>query len=227
MKIQSCVIASTAAAAMFVSAGSALAFVPWSNPNGVGTNFSWANGGSRDGLFGSPTLISGNTFVFFPSGFRAQSVNGTASHVSDRLEFDLFAAPGFRISGLRISEFGDYGIIGQGGQVSDGGSMFMTNLDTAETVSDNILTTPGSPITTEGFGTWTGEAEIDVSNRQPPWTRIHFVLDNELVAISAPGGIAFIEKKVFGAGIAITIVPTPGSATLLAAGSLLALRRRR
>ena len=68
---------------------------------------------------------------------------------------------------------------------------------------------------------------MDVSNQQPAWTRIHVVVDNDLIAISGAGGVAFIEKKVFGSGVSITIVPTPGSMALLAAGSVLAFRRRR
>lgn len=214
-------------AALAASAGSAFAFVPWDQPSGAGSNFSWANGGSRSGLFGNPVLVNGNTFVFFPQNFRAQSVNGGAVVVGDRLEFDLFANAGFRITGLRISEHGDYGIVGAGGSVSDSGGLFVTNLDTGTTVSDQIVTTPGSPITQEGFGNWSGTAGVDLSNSQPAWQRIHVVIDNDLVAISGAGGVAYIEKKVFGAGISITIVPTPGSMALVGAGSLLALRRRR
>jgi uncharacterized protein (TIGR03382 family) len=214
-------------AAVAASAGSALAFVPWDQPNGAGSNFTWANGGSREGRFGNPVLVNGNTFVFFPSNFRAQSVNGSASVVGDRLEFDLFANAGFLISGIRISEFGDYGIVGEGGQVSASGGLFVTNLNTGATLDDEIVTNPGSPIQGEGFGNWNGEAGVDLSGQNPGWTRIHVVVDNDLVAISGAGGVAFIEKKVFGSGVSITIVPTPGSMALLAAGSVLAFRRRR
>lgn len=214
-------------AAFAASAGSALAFVPWDQPNGAGSNFTWANGGSREGRFGNPVLVNGNTFVFFPSNFRAQSVNGAANVVGDRLEFDLFANAGFLISGIRISEFGDYGIVGDGGQVSASGGLFVTNLNTGATVDDEIVTTPGSPIQGEGFGNWNGTAGVDLTGQNPGWTRIHVVVDNDLVAISGAGGVAFIEKKVFGSGVSITIVPTPGSMALLAAGSVLAFRRRR
>ena len=214
-------------AAVAASAGSALAFVPWDQPSGSAANFSWANGGSRDGRFGNPVLVAGNTFVFFPQNFRAQSVGGGSAITGDRLEFDLYANAGFRITGVSISEFGDYGIVGDGGSVADAGGLFLTNLDTAQVASSQIVTSPGSPITTEGFGNWSGSASVDVSNAQPAWTRVHVVVDNDLIAISTAGGVAFIEKKVFGSGVSITIVPTPGSMALVAAGGLMAFRRRR
>lgn len=210
------------------AAGSAMAFVPWSNPNGAGTNFAWANGGSREGLFGSPTLVDGNTFVFFPTAFRAQAVSGQTNIKGDRLEFDLYANEGFSITGLRIEELGDYGVIGDGSSVAAGGSLIMTRLnDSFASVFDPIVTTPGSPITTEGFGNWRGTAGVDVSQDAIKWNRVHVVIDNDLIAIAGQGGVAFIEKKVFGSGISITVVPTPGTAALVAAGSLVAFRRRR
>ncbi len=206
-------------------AGSASAFVPWSNPNGAGTNFTWSNGGSDNGLFGSPVLVNGDTFFFFPSNFRAQSVNGAASLVGDRLQFEIEAAPGFRIDGIRISELGDYGIVGQGGQVAASGTLFVTNLDSGAVELDDIVTTPGSPITTQGFGNWRGDANVDLSDVS--WNRIRVVLNNNLFAISGPGGVAYIEKKVFSSGIAITIIPAPGAIALAGFGGMLAFRRKR
>lgn len=212
-----------AAAAVLASAGSAMAFVPWSNPNGSGTNFQWANGGSRNGLFGSPTLVNGDTFVFFPSGFRAQSVGGGSNLVEDRLEFELYAAPGFNITNIRISEFGDYGVIGEGSSVSAGGSLIVTNLDNFDVATNAIVTQPGSPITEEGFGNWRGDAAVELVG----WSRVKVIVDNDLIAISGQGGIAYIEKKVFGSGISIQIVPAPGSLALVGLGGMMMLRRRR
>jgi uncharacterized protein (TIGR03382 family) len=53
------------------------------------------------------------------------------------------------------------------------------------------------------------------------------VLNNNLVAISTPNGVAFIEKKVVGTGIIIEIIPTPGALALLGLAGLVTLRRRR
>ncbi len=222
MQFRSFIIVGAVATASILAADQASAFVPWANPNGNGTNFSWANGGSANGLFGSPTLVGGDTFVFFPSGFRAQSTNGGVVIVGDRLEFDLFAAPGFQASGIRITEHGDYGVVGEGSSVSAAGSIIATNLDTAETLVNALVTNPVSPITS-GFGNWSGTEALDFVG----WTRLHVVIDNDLIAISGRNGAAFIEKKVFASGFSITLVPTPGSAALLGMGSFMAVRRRR
>ncbi|MDW8263643.1 MAG: hypothetical protein RMJ35_14030, partial [Phycisphaerales bacterium] len=68
--------------------------VPWSNPSGtVPGLFSWSNGQSDNGLFGSP-IVSGTSFTFFPTNFRAVSSNGVAQTTSDRLSFQIDVAPG-------------------------------------------------------------------------------------------------------------------------------------
>ncbi|QOJ00797.1 MAG: hypothetical protein HRU70_09945 [Phycisphaeraceae bacterium] len=201
----------------------ASAFVPWNNPNGTGTGFDWSNGGSDNGLFGSPVLVGGDTFVFFPSGFRAQSTAGSgASIVGDRLEFELEAHANFQFTQIRVTEYGDYGVIGTG-SVQAGGTLFATNLDTAQVVQNDLLTTPGSPITS-GIGNWSGTAEVDVTPQSA--RRLRIVLNNNLFAFSLDG-VAWIEKKVFGSAVGIQIIPAPGSAVVLGMLGLTALRRRR
>lgn len=202
-------------------AGSANAFVPWSNPNGAGSFFTWSNGGSDNGFFGSPTLVGGDSFVFFPSNFRAQASNGGTGTKSDRLSFTLEANAGFEFSQITIREVGDYGNTG-GGRVIANMGMFVTDLNTFRVVSDNA--TYDNSIA--GFGNWTAQTSVSNLENQPPkWTKIQVVLNNNLIAIAGPNGVAFIEKKVTG-GIIIT-VPTPGSLALMGMGGLVALRRRR
>lgn len=215
----------------------ALAFVPWTpGPGGqVGSSgsasfFNWSDGGSDLGLFGSPRLI-GDNFVFFPSGFRAQSVAGAPSLVFDRLQVRLTAHPGRYFTEIRIREFGDYGIV-NGGQVSVSGTMFVTNMGTSEVRTDDLVPNPAMPISTGGTlsGSWSAVALVDLPDpSQPgfPWTDVFVVLNNNLVAISTPSGVAFIEKKVVGTGIIIEIIPTPGSLALLGVAGLAAIRRRR
>jgi len=204
----------------------AQAFVPWDNSSGETDFFSWAGGGSDNGLFGDPVIVGQDTFVFFPQDFIATSVDGVSDLVSDRLEVELTAKPDFRFSGIRIQEFGDYGIDGSGA-VSVSGGLFITDIGGFFRVeSDELTSTPGSPITS-GAGDWEANAFVDLDAAPPDWTHIQLVLDNVLSALSDAGSTSFIEKKVAGAGIMITIVPGPGSVTILALGGLPLLTRRR
>jgi hypothetical protein len=202
-------------------AGSAQAFVPWNNPNGNGAFFSWSNGGSDNGLFGSPLLVNGgNSFVFFPSNFRAESVGGGADIVSDRLQVTLTAFQGFSFDQILIQEFGDYGVV-NGGSVSANMGMFVTNLNNFQVATDNDTFSSNA----NGFGNWSASTQTLLSAWIPPANQIQIVLNNNLIAISnGQGSVAFIEKKV--AGIIIT-VPTPGSLALVGLGGLVAARRRR
>ncbi len=214
-------------AVLAATAGMALGFVPWTNQAGATGNFTWANGGSDNGLFGSPTIV-GNSFVFFPSGFRAQSVNGVPDARADRLSVDLTAIAGFFFTHVVIEEFGDYAVAGpQGGFVNVLGVLRVTDLIGGGVHNGPLVTNPPMPVFA-GAGAWTGLASVDVSNELPVWRRINVQMFNEVIAVSVPGGVAYIEKKVVGAGVRIRIIPTPGSAALLlSAAGVAAFRRRR
>jgi hypothetical protein len=218
--MKSCIVAAAAVAAL---SGSAFGFVPWSNAAGSAAYFDWSGGGSDIGLFGSPVLVGGDTFVFFPSAFRAESVNGVAGVAYDRLEFQVDAHAGFSFSDIRITEFGDYGIIGTG-EVSCGGTLFVTNLNDASVAVNDLVTTPGSPITS-GIGNWSATAGVDIAAAHA--TSLRIVLNNNLFAITDGTSVAWIEKKVFGSAVGIQIVPAPASVALFGAGVLAIGRRRR
>ncbi|MFQ5489934.1 MAG: PEP-CTERM sorting domain-containing protein [Phycisphaerae bacterium] len=208
-----------------VFAGSAHAFVPWSNPNGTASFFDWANGGSDTGLFGSPTLLS-DTFVFFPQNFRADSANGVPGSAADRLEFDLIAHAGFEFTDIVITEFGDYGILGDG-EVSVNGTLFANDLTAFRVRQDNLLSNPPSPITS-GSGSWQASAGINFAGDPTGnWTHMKIILDNNLQAITLVGGTSFIQKKITGAGVSVTVIPEPASLSLLAFGACAFLGRRR
>ncbi|MFG0257197.1 MAG: MprA protease, GlyGly-CTERM protein-sorting domain-containing form [Phycisphaerales bacterium JB043] len=221
---------------------SANAFIFWTDTgdgvgNRSGMNMDFTGGGSDFGLFGDPTVVGGNTLVFFPSSFRAESSDGTPGDENDRLEVTIIAHAGFKIDQIQISEFGDYAING-GGEVSVTGTMFVTDLINTlpgpfplpRVETDDLVSSPGSPITSAGTtsGSWTATAGIDLtSTGGPDWTMVKLVLNNNLFALSDAGGNSFIEKKVAGTGIAITVIPTPGAGALLAIGGLAFVRRRR
>jgi hypothetical protein len=203
------------------------AAVMWSNSNGVATSFTWENGGSDNGLYGDPTLVGGNTLVFFPSGFRAESNNGVTDSVSDRLFVDIIANPGQKLTEIVISELGDYGIVGAG-SVNLLATLDITDLlNPMRTESDMLTANPTMPIVA-GSGNWSASGGVLFSMAPgEEWTHIRLELTNLLEAFSSAGSSSFIEKKVAGTGIQIMVIPTPGAAALLAMGGLACSRRRR
>ncbi len=198
----------------------AQALTYWTDKDGAANFFNWENGGSDKGLFGDPILVGGDTFVFFPSNFRAESINGKAASKSDRLEVGLLAHPGYTISAIQITEYGDYGILDQG-KVSVSGTMFVTNLNVYDVRWDNLKSTPPSPILS-GQGNWS--AKVGVTDID--WTHLKIVLNDNLMAISCLGSTAFIEKKVVGDAVAIRIIPEPATICLLGLGTLSLIRRK-
>ncbi len=220
--------------------------VPWSNPNGAGTDASWSNGQSDNGLFGSPTVdANGTSFLFFPSNFKAQSTNGVAQTTSDRLSFTLTAAPGKQIQQVKIHELGDWSIL-NGGSVKASGALYITKLnvpgfgtvwsDTLDTVykdvANNITYNPPSQFpNAPGNGTWDGDFVINLPTGV---TSVQVVLNNILQATSTASGTSFIQKKVVGTPGGDTpqfkidlIVPEPTSLSFLGLGGIALLRRSR
>lgn len=200
--------------------------VPWSNPNGSTPDFDWSGGFSDNGLFGSPTVV-GSTFLFFPANFKAQSTNGVAATVSDRLEFNLLIKNNKKLTGFTVNELGDYQITGTG-TVSAGGQLVLTNLDSGVFTADNLHATPAMPISgqTAGALTWSGYETVSLLPNG--WSFVKVVLNNILDATSGPNSAATIQKKVASAGIEITIIiPEPASLSLLGLGGLLLVRRRK
>ncbi|MFG0257198.1 MAG: hypothetical protein ACF8GE_04780 [Phycisphaerales bacterium JB043] len=225
-KLAISVAASVAAVALWTSP--AHAFVPWSNANGSATGFDWMNGGSTTGLYGDPTLVNGNTLLFFPNSFRADSADGVTDIVTDTLVVDILANIGSEIDSIVISEFGDYAINGAG-QIDIVGDVTITDLnDPGRQAMDSLVVNPGNTITAAGNGSWDGSMVIDLAGLGgDSWTWIHIELTNTLTAQSQSGTSSFVSKKIGGAGIQMTLIPTPGAGVLLGIGGLFAARRRR
>jgi hypothetical protein len=221
-------IVSTTVAAVALWTSPAHAFIAWSNTTGSATGFSWLNGGSTFGLYGNPTLVGGNTLLFFPNAFRAESFNGVSNTITDTIFVDILAAPGQELSGIQISEFGDWAI-NAAGSLNISGNITVTDLnDPFRNPSDALVANPGNLITSPGSGSWDGTMMIDLSALGGnSWTWIHLELTNTLTANSSVGTSSFVQKKVAGTGIQMTLIPTPGAGMLLGLGGLLAVRRRR
>lgn len=198
---------------------------PWANSSGSGTFFSWNGGGDDNGLFGDPSLIGGNTFLFFPNNFRAESQGAGLVSTDDRMEFNLIADPGFEITGIQISEIGDYELSGDA-SVDVIATLTLSELIAPNRVYSDSLTPNFDPLI-QGSGTWSADGLIDLSTAVPGVTQLNFELYNLLEATASVGGVASIEKTLVGEGFQITIIPEPASLAMLGLGAFAVIRRRR
>ena len=221
------------------SVASAASYGNFSSPSGT---VSFLNVTDINGLFGMPTA-SGNTLDFSPSTFEADcgpdpGCPPTPHSVSDTLTFQIDAASGQFIDTIVLSEAGDTTL-----------SSFL-NAFGATTVTANVfvdvLEINGNPVnglnanaqmvftnggqyetSDEGAGThiWSGFLSLDIDSviaaggGSGQATLVHISLANTLTAFAESGAAARIEKKDID-GLAITVVPEPGTALLLGLGLL-------
>lgn len=190
---------------------SAQAFVSWSNSSGSANSFDWSNGGSTAGLFGDPCVV-GDTFTFSPDNFRAESTNANSVNVQDIMSVDLSAHNNFAITKIGITEYGDYGILGTG-FVDMTGSLSAEDSDNSSFYSANLTISPAMPINS-GTGDWSASVWININNAK----NLSVSLENGILAFADAGSAAFIQKKIVGNAVAVTVVPEPATLLLLSLG---------
>ncbi|MEM8874818.1 MAG: hypothetical protein AAGD32_11245 [Planctomycetota bacterium] len=207
------------------SATADAAFIPWDVPSGSTSSFSFSGGGSDNGLFGSPDVVSDDGFAFSPDAFIAvDDVDDDISvSTTDRLEVTITANPGQTIDKITIGELGDFAILGAG-SVQVSGALFLLGDGLPLTgLSDLLTTSQPMPIATAGSGLYDGMVMIDLP---AGITEVTVIYNNTLQADSE-GGSALIQKKTAGLEIVIDVIPEPATLGLAGLVAPMLLRRRR
>jgi len=230
------------------SVSNAAVYGDFSSPTGT---VSFLDVRDINGLYGEPTA-SGNSLDFSPNTFESECSASPgcppAPHtVSDTLNFQIDADAGNFIDGLLLTEAGDTTL-----------QSFLDAFAATTVVGDvfiDVLEINGAPVnnvnaaalmvfsqngeyesTDEGYGThlWSGLLLLDISQvisdagEVGQATLVGVSLSNTLTAFAASGATARIEKKDID-GLAITVIPEPGSALLMGLGlaGLGSIQRRR
>lgn len=228
--------------ALSVACGSALGQVPWDasdgpnkiGPSGSGSFFSWANGQSDNGLFGSPELLNGSTFLFNPIGFTADSQDGSSQTTSDTLRVDLTADAGFFFSQIRFVQIGSY-FVENGAEASLASTLNVldnTISPGARSSNANMVFTPGSTFTstagTTNSGVYNGEVLATLGTQADPWSDVSVEFSADLITVTTGDGqSSSLTIGVTGSQIAIQVIPAPATAALAGLGLLAGTRRRR
>jgi hypothetical protein len=130
------------------------------------------------------------------------------------VEFDVWAQPGYQISGLNFQEAGDSFLFGDGMTIVDGTLVAGSAMTSLSFPIGNVFTGPGGlDVETPN---WSATGSINFGAE--PVDHLHVVLENELLAV-APGllDVADISKALAILDVT-TIIPEPTSIFLLGAG---------
>lgn len=189
-------------------------------------------------LFGTATVV-GNTLVFSPTSFRAESANNAGTVlVSETLNIDVeVITPGKRIGQLRFFEAGDYYRSSSAADVRVSGYLHALSLTRTNPATylpyftSNVFNLgPGDLATTGASDTWAGGVTIDLAS-VTGWgsdTEVRATIQNNLIVEAYRADTAWVEKKAGAVGLEVTLVPVPAAVWLFGSGliGLVAIARR-
>lgn len=193
-------------------------------------------------LWGTP-FLAGNELKFFPTEFKASSVNTSGANAMDFLPstiaLQIIANDGYFLTGANLTEGGDYFKFGGArSNVSISGELRMTSLSgPGATVVDSIQSDPAFPLpATLPFisQAWTAEASVALPGQA---TSANVTIQNLLAAWQfndeTGNGVfqgAFVEKKNVILAVGVAPIPEPATWAMMVTGGILlgfGLRRSR
>ena len=191
---------------------------------GANVDFIIDNAQSGLALYGGMPSVAGDSLLFFPSTFRAQSNNGAGTvGVNATINFQIVShTNNLPLSAITVFEVGDYfNTPGAGGSVSAVAQLGAINLmagNPPASFQQDIAQT--GAITAGGAGAW--NLVTDINFRQvwlAPTSRAQIDIQNNLSATSIFNpSESWIQKKFEGLVVEVQVVPLPASLWLLLSG---------
>ena len=187
-------------------------------------------------IYGGLPTVAGDSLLFFPTTFRAESLNGAgAVGANGTVSFEIRARNGGSVdlASVTVLEAGDYFITsGSGGSVSAVAQLGATNLQATNPLLSFVQDVQQTgTLTSGGANAWSLATNIDFTQAwAKPTDRVRLDLQNNLLATTVLNpSDAFIQKKFNGLLVEVQVVPLPAALPLLLAGlgGLGALTRRR
>lgn len=188
-------------------------------------------------LFGAPT-ISGSNIIFMPNNLFAQSAAAGLVNVPATFNLSIVPKAGtqLQVSGLSLTELGDLTLRQPGSYVNVGGQLIAYDAANFSSYTSSNLallspTNSGNTVTAPPNAqnvNWSAHAGIDAATNPSPFANpagFNVILENQLQAFAPtadPLSFAFIQKKIAGDTVTLTVIttPIPASVLLLLSGLL-------
>lgn len=184
----------------------------------IGTTFDVTYDTAVQGLYGTPSIVSGNSIHWSPSASFAADSNGTDSFGA-LTQVVITAHSGFNLASFGYAEDGSYTLAG------DVSNMYVNVsgiVDIAPLVAPSLTAVHRSfstDVMSLGSGVWTANIGAPIT-LTPGATKVSFDVNNVLQAVSGnpPTDSAFLSKSNVQLVVGVVAVPEPETYAMMFAG---------